>query len=110
MIPCERNIPEPARFSLLHNGKGKMLDHIMVSRTMLAFFRRSEIHNELLHDQSILFTSRVFYPESDHAPVIAEFEMPDSQIKWPAARSANWRTEDRRFRTSKGQNAFTRKP
>lgn len=85
MIPCERNIPEPARFSLLHNGKGMMLDHILVSRTMLAYFRRSEIHNELLHDQTVLFNRRVLYPESDHAPVIAEFEMPDTEIRWPAA-------------------------
>ncbi|OPX79368.1 MAG: Endonuclease/Exonuclease/phosphatase family protein [Methanosaeta sp. PtaB.Bin039] len=95
MIPCERNIPEPARFSLLHNGRGKMLDHILVSRTMLAYFRGSEIHNELLHDQSLLFTRRVLYPESDHAPVIAEFELPDTQAKWPAAHQGNW---DRRRR------------
>ena len=47
MVPTERNIPEPARYSLLHNGKGKMLDHILVSRTMLAYFKGSEVHNEL---------------------------------------------------------------
>ncbi len=82
MVPTERNIPEPARYSLLHNGKGKMLDHILVSRTMLAYFRGSEVHNELLHDESIVFASRIFYPESDHAPVIARFEMPDTKIKW----------------------------
>jgi len=39
LIPTERNIPEPARYSLLHNGKGRMLDHILVSRTMLAYFK-----------------------------------------------------------------------
>jgi endonuclease/exonuclease/phosphatase family metal-dependent hydrolase len=82
MVPTERNIPEPARYSLLHNGKGKMLDHILVSRTMLAYFRGSEVHNELLHDESIVFASRIFYPESDHAPVIARFKMPDMKIKW----------------------------
>ena len=82
MVPTERNIPEPARYSLLHNGKGKMLDHILVSRTMLAYFRGSEVHNELLHDESIVFASRIFYPESDHAPVIARFEMPETKIKW----------------------------
>jgi hypothetical protein len=40
------------------------------------------VHNELLHDESIVFASRIFYPESDHAPVIARFEMPETKIKW----------------------------
>jgi predicted extracellular nuclease len=83
MVPTERNIPEPARYSLLHNGKGKMLDHILVSRTMLAYFKGSEVHNELLHDESIVFAPKIFYPESDHAPVIARFELPESKAKWP---------------------------
>lgn len=84
LVPTERNIPEPARYSLLHNGKGKMLDHILVSRTMLAYFRGSEVHNELLHDESIVFAPKIFYPESDHAPVIARFELPETKIEWPA--------------------------
>lgn len=88
MVPTERNIPEPARYSLLHNGKGKMLDHILVSRTLLAYFRGSEVHNELLHDESIVFAPRIFYPESDHAPVIAHFELPETRIMWSASRGA----------------------
>jgi endonuclease/exonuclease/phosphatase family metal-dependent hydrolase len=82
MVPTERNIPEPARYSLLHNGKGKMLDHILVSRTTLAYFRGSEVHNELLHNESIVFAPKIFYPESDHAPLIASFEFPETKIKW----------------------------
>lgn len=77
MVPCERTIPEPSRFSYLHRGKGKMIDHLLVPRTLLAYYRGSEIHNELLHDESIAFASDKRYPESDHAPVIAEFELPD---------------------------------
>jgi endonuclease/exonuclease/phosphatase family metal-dependent hydrolase len=84
MVPTERNIPEPARYSFLHNGRGKMLDHVLVSRTLLAYFNGSEIHNELLHDESIVFVPRIFYPESDHAPVVASFDIPDSSIKWEA--------------------------
>ena len=78
MVPCEQTIPEPARFSLLHRGKGRMLDHVLVSRMLLAHYRGSEIHNELLHDESIAFATDKLYPESDHAPVIAEFELPDT--------------------------------
>jgi exonuclease III len=77
MVPCERTIPEPARFSLLHHGKGAMLDHILVSRSLLEFYRHTEIHNELLHDESFAFATDILYPESDHAPVIAEFALPD---------------------------------
>ncbi|HVF09171.1 MAG TPA: endonuclease/exonuclease/phosphatase family protein [Abditibacteriaceae bacterium] len=77
LVPCERSIPESARYSLLHQGRGTMLDHLIVSRGLLAFYRGSEIHNELLHDESVGFASDRKFPESDHAPVIAEFELPD---------------------------------
>ncbi len=77
MVPCERTIPETSRFSLLHRGKGIMLDHLLVSRPMLAYYKGSEIHNEVLHDESIRFTDDKLFPESDHAPVIAKFELPD---------------------------------
>jgi endonuclease/exonuclease/phosphatase family metal-dependent hydrolase len=102
MVPTERNIPEPARYSLLHNGKGKMLDHILVSRTMLAYFKGSEVHNELLHDESIVFASKIFYPESDHAPVIAGFELPETKIKW-SARTDLGKTGYRCIKSGKGK-------
>ncbi len=77
IVPCERTIPEPSRFSLLHHGQGRMIDHLLVSRPLLAHYRGSEIHNELLHDESVAFGTDVKFPESDHAPVIAEFELPE---------------------------------
>lgn len=77
LVPCERTIPEPSRFSMLHLGKGRMIDHLLVSRSLLAYYKGSEIHNELLHDESIAFATDKKYPESDHSPVIAEFELPD---------------------------------
>jgi endonuclease/exonuclease/phosphatase family metal-dependent hydrolase len=76
MVPCERTIAEPARFSLLHQGKPRMIDHLLVSRGLLAFYAGSEIHNEILHDESVAFATDIKYPESDHAPVIAEFHFP----------------------------------
>ena len=77
MVPLENNIPESSRYSLLHLGKGEMIDHVLVSRGMHRFFRRTEIHNELLPDDSGAFRTDVQFPESDHAPVVAEFEIPD---------------------------------
>lgn len=36
----------------------------------------SEIHNEVLHDESIVGAYDKCYPESDYAPVVAVFELP----------------------------------
>lgn len=77
IVPCEQTIPEPSRFSLKHRGQGIMLDHLLVSRNMLAFYKGAEVHNELLPDESVAFATDTKFPESDHAPVIAEFELPN---------------------------------
>lgn len=76
MVPTENSIPESVRYSLFHLGRKEMIDHLLVSRTLLRYHRGSEIHNELLHDESAAFATDEKYPESDHAPVIAEFEVP----------------------------------
>jgi len=76
MMPCELTVPESSRYSYLYLGKGRMLDHLLVSRGLLALYSGAQIHNELLHDESIAFSSDKKFPESDHAPVVAEFELP----------------------------------
>jgi len=73
LYPCENGIPESSRYSLFHKGKGEMIDHLLISRNMLEYYKKTEIHNELLHDESIAFTSDKLFPESDHAPIVAEF-------------------------------------
>ena len=75
MVPCENNIPDSARYSLFHLGKGQMLDHIVVSRPLLRYFRGAEIHNKALPDESGAFRQDTKFPESDHAPVVAEFDL-----------------------------------
>jgi endonuclease/exonuclease/phosphatase family metal-dependent hydrolase len=75
LLPCEQTVPEPSRYSLFHQGKPNMLDHILVSRPLLQFYRSTEIHNETLHDESIAFATDVQYPEPDHAPIVAEFDL-----------------------------------
>jgi len=77
MVACEQTVPEQARYSLIHHGKGQMLDHVLVCRALLAFYSHTEIHNELLHDESSAFATDIKFPESDHAPVVAEFTLPD---------------------------------
>jgi endonuclease/exonuclease/phosphatase family metal-dependent hydrolase len=77
MVLCENTIPKPARYSLFHRGHGKMLDHVLVSRSLLTYYQGAEIHNELLHDESLAFATDQLFPESDHAPVVAKFNIPD---------------------------------
>ncbi|WP_425091535.1 endonuclease/exonuclease/phosphatase family protein [Tropicimonas sp. S265A] len=73
MIPLEDNVPESSRFTLYHHGHGEMIDHILASRNMLAAFSHTEIHNEILPDESIAFRGDADFPEPDHAPVVAAF-------------------------------------
>jgi endonuclease/exonuclease/phosphatase family metal-dependent hydrolase len=75
LVPVEQTVPEPARYTLFHQGRGQMLDHMLVTRNLLASYRGSEIHNELLHDESVAFAVDRLYPESDHAPVVASFDL-----------------------------------
>ena len=75
MIPCEHTIPETSRYTFIHRGNKRMLDHMLISREMLKYYRTSEIHNETLNDESISFATDLKFPESDHAPFIAEFDL-----------------------------------
>lgn len=76
LVPCSRAIPETVRFSHLHHGHGNLLDHMLISQSLLPLFRGAEIYNENLHDESLPFSFDTKYPESDHAPFVAEFALP----------------------------------
>ncbi len=73
LIACSRSIPESACYSHLHHGHGNLLDHMLISQSLLPYFREAAIHNENLHDESLPFRSEVKYPESDHAPFVSRF-------------------------------------
>lgn len=76
LVPLERSVPEERRFSVLHGGEAVMLDHLLVSRGLLGWFRTAEIHNEALGDELIAHATIAHSPESYHAPMVASFEMP----------------------------------
>lgn len=75
LVPLERGLPESQRYSVIHGGRPQMLDHILVSQPLLAWYRSGEIHNEALGDE--LSTPAVVrgIPASLHAPVVAAFEI-----------------------------------
>jgi endonuclease/exonuclease/phosphatase family metal-dependent hydrolase len=74
LVPVTHTIPESARYTLFHHGRGELIDHMLVTRNLLAHYEGSEIHNEVLHDESVAFGTDVKYPESDHAPMVATFQ------------------------------------
>jgi endonuclease/exonuclease/phosphatase family metal-dependent hydrolase len=75
LIPCEKSIPETARYTLYHLGNKNMLDHLLMSKSMLPHYHDTEIHNENLPDETIAFATDTKFPQSDHAPVVAEFRV-----------------------------------
>ena len=75
LYPLEDSVPADKRFTLYHHGKKNMLDHLMVSQHMMCCFRGVEIHNEIVRDESMAFAFDKKFPSSDHAPVVAEFDM-----------------------------------
>ncbi|UCG68815.1 MAG: endonuclease, partial [Thermoplasmata archaeon] len=80
MIPCEYNVPPQQRYSLFHHGKGNMLDHLVVSQGLFPYWMETSIYNEILPDESLAYATDKKFPESDHAPVIAHFQVPDTWI------------------------------
>jgi endonuclease/exonuclease/phosphatase family metal-dependent hydrolase len=77
LVPVEATVPSERRFSVIHAGRHILLDHMLVSRGLMRWFHRAEIHNEALGDELVAYASVPGSPESYHAPVVAEFALPD---------------------------------
>lgn len=77
LVALERNLHDDRRFSVRHAGQTVMLDHILVSRALVPWATRTEVHNERLRDE--IFDAPPGTPPlgSFHAPVVAEFIVPD---------------------------------
>ncbi|MEE8333332.1 MAG: endonuclease/exonuclease/phosphatase family protein [Alphaproteobacteria bacterium] len=76
LIPIDQTAPEQQRYSVLHGGRAAMLDHVLISRPLLQWFKGVEIHNEALGDELAGYAAVEASPESYHAPVVAEFDLP----------------------------------
>ncbi len=78
LVPLERALPDSQRFSVRHQGRRLMLDHMLVSRALLAFHRTIEVHNEALGDELVAYATGSQSPESFHAPLVANFRLPEA--------------------------------
>jgi endonuclease/exonuclease/phosphatase family metal-dependent hydrolase len=75
LVSLERSLPDSQRFTTRHHGRPQMVDHMLVSRGLMAFYRGLEIHNEALGDEVVAHAGVDRSPESFHAPLVAEFEL-----------------------------------
>ncbi len=73
LIVADRSIPEDRRYSIIHNGRPQMLDHILVTRSLAGYLRDVQIHNEGLTDESGAPGREGGIAGSSHAPLIADF-------------------------------------
>lgn len=73
LVPLTRGLPASLRHSVIHLGRPQMLDHILVSRALLARFARIEVHNEALADERVAYGRTADRRASYHAPVLAVF-------------------------------------
>lgn len=85
LVALEHSLPEHRGFTVIHAGRRLMLDHILVSRTLLSHFREMEVHNEALGDEVIAQAMVDRTPESYHAPIVAAFELPRDRTPEGAA-------------------------
>lgn len=73
LIVLDRAIPRDRRFSVVHQGKPQMLDHVLCSRGLYGRFRSIQVFNEAVSDEAVGY-ARVDRPVgSYHACVVAEF-------------------------------------
>lgn len=73
MVPLEHSLPDSRRYSVVHQGRKIMLDHMFASRALLTRYRGMEIHNEALGDELVAYSTIDGSPESYHAPIVASF-------------------------------------
>lgn len=68
----EARLPEDRRYTVLHNGRCRMLDHILCSPALAARCRDVAARNEELPDEAAMAADD---PHSNHAPLVAVFDL-----------------------------------
>jgi len=73
LFPVELSLPQEKQFTFVHRGGPMMIDHILISRALLPFFSSATVLNETTRDHHSAMPPDRYFPDSDHAPVVAEF-------------------------------------
>ncbi len=77
LLPCEAAVSLDRRYTQIYRGRREMLDHILMSRSLLPHFVDARIYNEYLLDAEDPVGLRLYSADSDHAPLAARFRVPD---------------------------------
>jgi endonuclease/exonuclease/phosphatase family metal-dependent hydrolase len=75
LFDCTLGIPEGERFSVLHEGRGAQIDHVLVTAGLHARLRSAEFANAGLRDHgpTVPGAAEVLTVDSDHAPLLVRF-------------------------------------
>jgi endonuclease/exonuclease/phosphatase family metal-dependent hydrolase len=73
LIVIDRHIPIDRRWSVLHRGQAKMLDHILASERLFSRLRNIMVHNEHLRADTPGDARTTGNGGSSHAPLVADF-------------------------------------
>lgn len=69
LLNCMRAMPSHKRYSTMHNGERRLIDHVLVSSALWQTLKRVDI----FHDEIDQTSASEFNPASDHAPLRVEF-------------------------------------
>jgi endonuclease/exonuclease/phosphatase family metal-dependent hydrolase len=75
LVVADRMVAKDRRFSVLHNGRPLMLDHILVTRSIAGHLTSVSIQNDTLTDEAAPAVAERGMLGSYHAPIVAEFEI-----------------------------------
>ena len=70
--PLELRLPEERRFTVIHAGHRRMLDHILCSKALADTCSGIEADNATLPDETLMADDD---PHSNHAPLVAAFDV-----------------------------------
>jgi endonuclease/exonuclease/phosphatase family metal-dependent hydrolase len=71
LLPVELAVPAAARYTVVHDGSPRLVDHLLLSRALAAGLRAASIPNQALPDEASAAEVRA----STHAPVVADLEL-----------------------------------
>ena len=76
LVPLENSVDASRRYSVIHGGHPRMLDHLLASPALRELYRETEVFNEGLLDELYSSDKDEDLPGSFHAPVVSEFNLP----------------------------------
>jgi endonuclease/exonuclease/phosphatase family metal-dependent hydrolase len=77
LAPVEAMVPAERRYTVIHAGRRLLLDHMLVSRRLLACQTNAAIDNAALGDELIGYANLGGVAGSFHAPLVVEFTLPE---------------------------------